>query len=311
VKHTLTFESSRQAVVQIERAHDFFGGALVALRNLGWQVKGFTDAYPDLNQKEVVARFAAGFESGGTNALTLVRSQSWEDQEQLLCQLRLINAIATYEAWCESIVAETGSDPQHAVNLQFPEKIGAAISGMGGGQCDLLQTARLGMDKRKLHYPAGIPHLLVCYRAFKEVRNSLAHGGGHANSVAVTRSLNYETQSATWSSVLPARSRPALARVSVGLPVTLTTRGVVGFVAVLQMLIASIDGELTGTNHFFEMAVRRWSDLPQARGDIRNVGLSSDGALSKFGSRWAKASLPALGKGTRAMLDEFADRGLV
>lgn len=310
-KTNVLFESSATAVAQIERAHDFFGGSLVALQNLSWQVRGFRDAYPHLTQAQVVARFAEGFTSGGTNALTLVTERRWQEQEHLLAELRLINGISIYESWCESFLVETGTRAVGPKKLQFPANVAIVAARLGRGPDSSMQPVRANLELTKMHRPHALNELLICFRAFKEARNCLAHGGGLADGKAELAWASYEAIAGAWQSAGVMRSRPELPEIKEGEPVVLTTRGVIGFVASLQVLLTTLDGIAAGSCGAIDYVTARWTSGALPRLDLAGIGRSSDQALARFVKRWRLLGLPSVAGSARELYATFQALGIL
>jgi hypothetical protein len=111
---------------------------------------------------------------------------------------------------------------------------------------------------------------MLCYRYFKEARNSLMHGGGLASDRAATAYLAFAPVSDRHS--LGMKGNLLHEPLVEGYPVKLHLRGVVGFCDILNRLMITIDAELCRSAAAEAIAVqmirRRWPNRKMLRADV-------------------------------------------
>jgi hypothetical protein len=167
--------------------------------NLRWNVGGFLQVVPDVDEPTLAGRFIAGSGISRSNLRRACIKQSWEHQQEKFAEILLTSLFALYESWCEQTLVLLHCTASNAVKrVQFPTKCdthGRAIEGVGE-----VLTRLAGNESRvmiPLIYPELVRHpkysfthlekYLVCYRYFKEMRNCLMHNGGIADQKCVDR----------------------------------------------------------------------------------------------------------------------------
>ena len=242
------FNISRSAHQSLTDAFDFAGPAQGGLWNLRWQVIGYRQVSPDASEDELYRRFFEGTPVNYRN-LRGWSSRPWEQVEQNLARFLLTNLIATYEAWVVGILRAVDMySEDNAKGLQFPDAKSKGYSWVlsrakpSAVMCDCfrvpLARSRRFSDRKRLN------NLLICYRAFKELRNAVVHEGSIATQRTIAANLELDRLSA---SDLGVGEVPKTTVATLGNPVKLVLRGVVGLCGILLRIVTTLDCELSGT----------------------------------------------------------------
>lgn len=126
---------------------------------------------------------------------------------------------------------------------------------------------------------ATLENLLVCYRAFKEVRNDFTHHGGRASKLAETAFITYSIESA---STLGIKEKPELPIVKEDSPILLSLRGIVGVGDVALRLIATLDYLLTNSIYAEDVLKQRWLDKHKGLVTVTAAGPKRDAHLVRL-----------------------------
>lgn len=284
------FQSSRDAQIQISSFFHFLWTMDAALWNLRWQVSGFSSAYPGCSEQDLQNRFVLGSGINGALVEKICIENTWAQNQESVARFLLFQTFGFYESWIADILdllKVNGRDAEKG--LQFPSNI-AKKCGIGFTLAKL--TAKPSSTLDKAFYVSGsksnpfvmarLEKMLICYRAFKECRNCLAHEGGICSTEAKEASDAY---SAITAADLGVTARPELPPQAAGTPITLTVHGCVGFTDVILKLIAMLDLELCRTakaeSVFIDVLLDRvshndrtrlWTaDSAKRRGSIRSL----------------------------------------
>jgi len=251
----LFFSASNDVIDQVTDLYDFVWPTASAMWNFRWQVKGFVNevGLENIAQKNLLDRFDWGSGIHGVNLKRAVLEKSWEEQQEQFAKFLLINLISIYEGWIESLQSTLGFDKKIINKLQFPSGVDPrgnpsgvnyAISQITANKSTLLQNAFYatlrGHGKNSL---SQLENLLICYRYFKECRNSLAHKGGIADQKAYDSFAAFSTIATPHD--LNVHEVPRHFPIVVGSPINLSLRGVVGFGDIIIKLVSTIDAELS------------------------------------------------------------------
>lgn len=259
----LFFPASRHAIEQVTSLFDFVWPTAAALWNLRWQVQGFIAEVPDVTVDQLKQRFLFGSNIDTVDLKRTVTEYSWENQTATFGSFVLTNAFAVYEQWADAILHSLGERAGSGKKLQFVDRpgkpgVGATLASLTAAESGMLKSAFYpSFLANKKYALAQLNNLILCYRYFKEIRNAQVHSGGIANQTAVD----------AYTAFLPVSGMAALGRkgelsfdpVTLGNPVTLNLRGVVGFTDVLIKIIVTVDAELSRAERsetLFERAFR-------------------------------------------------------
>ncbi len=247
------FEATRDAASEITALFDFIWVAAPALWNLRWQVNGFLTEVPTASSDDLVARFVHGSGIHGTNLKRACIDTTWEQQTQKFASVVLTNAFAIYEHWADEIIIALDVPDVTGKDFQFPDsKSKRGLPGTVARLCSVesptLKVAYYPVLASNVKY--SWPHVanhLICYRYFKEARNSLFHHGGIASRNGQTA---YEAFAAVNSrQTLGIKTALQVDALVEGQPFTLHLRGVIGFCDVLWRLMHTVDAELSRSVH--------------------------------------------------------------
>lgn len=283
----LFFRTSRATFEQISELFNFIWPTATALWNLRWQVGGITQVLINPTKELVHGRFVAGSGITGANLNRACIEMTWEDQQAEFAKFTLFNLFAIYEGWLALTLSNLGMSGIEK-NLQFPTTsiAGGTMRGFGQAFAQVQQnlspamkqsfhSALLGHPKNSL---AMIENLLKAYRCFKEFRNALMHGGGIADQKCIDAYLQYSSLS---SSDMGVSETPKVIAPSLGLPVRLSLRGVVGFSEIIVRLVATLDAELAcsqgGEKEFVSQWRAHFTDPGSSK--VKSFMLSADTAI--------------------------------
>jgi hypothetical protein len=112
------YKCARDAHEGITRLSDFMSQTVVAMWNLRWQVQGFMAAYQNATQDDIVQRFALGSGVRGNEIKRACVENSWEDQENRFASILLMNNIAIFEDYVESLLEQRSLDQRRTVRAR-------------------------------------------------------------------------------------------------------------------------------------------------------------------------------------------------
>jgi hypothetical protein len=278
---------------------EFVWPASVALWNLQWQAKGFFAQVPEATVEQMHARFVLGSGVHGADLKKLAGDTAWEDLQQWFARLLLSESFALFEGWIEAAFEELEvplairgrGNSSLDKKLQFPSKFDAAGLPVGG-VCAALAKVQLNASsglvsnciypeliKNKKYAKADLENMMICYRAFKEVRNDFTHHGGVASLQAQECFIAFEALNA---GNLGLKEKPELPQVVVGKPIRLSIRGVVGLSDVVLRLIATLDSELVRSGYGDALIKRRWLNTHEGRKTVAAAGPKRDAHLIRL-----------------------------
>jgi len=234
--------------------------------NLRWQVRGYVAVNPEASVEELDGRFVAGSGIRGANLRRACVEHSWEQQQEEFARLLLINAIALFESWVRNILKAMNS-PSIALekHLQKPTRTEQGKREGVWYAVDVLTAEESSLLCRSF-YPSLLMHgknsrqhldeLLILYRFFKECRNCMMHNGKLADQ-KVCRAYDEFAAVATVEK-LGLKEVPMHAEVSLGQPIKIFLRGVVGLCDVIMRIVATLDAEFARSEQAELELCHRW-----------------------------------------------------
>jgi hypothetical protein len=280
-KGLLFFESSQAVFSNVTALFDFIWPTAAAMWNLRWQVGGYVAVNPAAGVKEIDGRFVAGSGIHGANLRRACIEHSWEQQQEEFARLLLTNAIALYESWVRSTLGVLGSQSVSAEKqLQMPtvviqgKKTGAwaAVDTLTASESSMLKaifySSLLGHGKNSRQY---LDNLLKVYRFFKECRNCMMHNGNLADQKAYDAYQGFAAVAT--KSALGLKEVPQHSALTLGQPVKIHLRGVVGFCDIVMRLVATLDAELARSKSAEREFQRRWATRYGRRYSLKTVDL--------------------------------------
>lgn len=230
---------------------------------------------PQATSEEMGARFILGSGIRNVNFKQLEES-SWPEMQGWFAKLLLSETCALFEGWIASALDELQlpaavrrprSPNSIDKLLQFPsvfDATGLATSGLqkalnsihaSGKSVPMQASFETPMIASRKNSRAHVENLLVCYRVFKEARNSFIHHGGRATTTSQTSYASYATETAL---SLGLKEKPLMPPIVAGAPIQLSLRGVVGFSDVVLRLVHTLDAELAVSTYAEAVLAAKW-----------------------------------------------------
>jgi len=257
--------TSKKVAGRLTEVFDFVWPTATAIWNLRWQVAGYVSAYPTVTENELAGRFVAGSGIRGANLRRSCIDSSWEDQQQEFARFLLFEFCSLYESWCDGTLKELGAATSLSKGLQYPTTFTNGIPSkgircvvsqiVGSGSPIMTGSIYPAIAKNKKNSPLHIEELLVCYRYFKEARNSLVHAGGSTSSQFVSAEAEYNQLTPVQLGV---KEVPVINGYTTGSPIKINLRGVVGFGDIVLRLVSTLDAEFSKSPGAENAFLQRW-----------------------------------------------------
>lgn len=246
------FNSSKMFDAQITDIFDYLWPTITALKNLRWQVNGYYHLSGAKENVKLTEKFVE--EDDVTNRPNLYRiciDEKWEDQEFNVTKSLLVNLIACYEEWCEMILNELNISQSQisrkSKDLQFPGTCRTTITQLCTPQSGALSVA-FHNTYATANNDSNLAHLenyLWVYRYFKECRNALLHSTGTIDAKVAQAYSQIQLLSANDIDV---QEFPQFFGGTIGDPLQVSLRGVVGFAQILRKIVSVVDVELINSS---------------------------------------------------------------
>lgn len=265
MQEKLLLLTSKQVARRLTEVFDFVWPTAAAIWNLRWQVAGYVSASPAATESELAGRFVAGSGIRGANLRRSCIDSSWEDQQQEFARFLLFEFCSLYEAWCEGTLKELGATASLSKHLQFPTTFTNSAPSRGlrhavnsilqGGSQIMAESIYPSIARNKKNSPLHIEQLLICYRYFKEARNSLVHAGGSTSN-------HFSSAEAAYTQLTPEqvglKEVPLIYGHTAGSPIKINLRGVVGFGDIVLRLVSTLDAEFSKSVGAEQALLSRW-----------------------------------------------------
>ncbi len=265
MKEKLFLITSKQAALRLTNLFDFVWPTAAAMWNLRWQVQGYVANSVNPTDEDLYGRFVKGSGIRGANLKRSCLETTWEDQQQEFARFLLVEICAIYETWCEGALSELGLNGKYSKSMQYPTTFSGGNPTRGVGCFLLVALAKQSPVTSTCIYPAlisssrhdfpRIEELLVCYRYFKELRNSMVHSGGTSSQEFIDAETEFLQLTGAQMGL---RERPEHETQILGGGVKINLRGVVGFGEVALKLICTLDAELSKSQSAEELFAARW-----------------------------------------------------
>ena len=201
----------------------------------------------------------------------------------------LVEICALYEAWCEGALSELGFNEKHSKSMQYPTTFSGGKPTKGVASFLLVVLAKQSKVTSTCIYPAlinssrhDLPHieeLLICYRYFKELRNSMVHSGGTSSQAFIDAEAAFLQLTGAQMGL---KERPEHEPQVAGNGVKINLRGVVGFGEVVLKLVCTLDAELSKSNAAEQLFAARWSAKHSVRITIATERSSRDDRIKRM-----------------------------
>ena len=262
------FKETTNTRSEMTALYDFVWPTAVAMWNLRWQVHGYLSIRPNASIDELHGRFSVGSEIHGGNLIRACSTHSWENQQEVFAKILLINICALYESWLSSVLDQLGGHAHDELKcLQFPTKYDSKSAPADGVWASIAKICRSPSTftstcfypvllKNPKNSKTQLDALLKCYRFFKECRNDVAHNGSKAS--ARTAKAFVEFQPVANTNDLGVLEVPLHKPLTLGQPVNLNLRGVVGLSDIVLRIITTLDAELACSQSAEKVFITRW-----------------------------------------------------
>ncbi len=273
------FSATESAHEQLTRLFDFVWPTAAAMWNLRWQVNGYLQVLPDATVEQLRARFTDGADIHGANLRRACVEHNWESQKEAFAKILLVNSIAVFEGWLDEVLAELGKNTTGLNKaLQFPDSTASAGKGVAWAIAEITKSESNVMKasfyptltKGRYFAAPKLDSMLLCYRFFKELRNSDMHGGGITDQRLLDAYAAFSPVATTTG--LGVTEVPYCYSVTLGSKCQISLRGVVGFSHLILKLIATLDAEFCRSDAAERVFVRRWQ---QTHSKVLNFCLSA------------------------------------
>jgi hypothetical protein len=251
---------------------DFVWSTAAALWNLRWQVQGFLQVVPSATSRDLNSRFLHGSGILSANFHRTCVQRDWSANQEQFARYVLFVSLAIYEAWTGDLAQRFNPMPKGRPldeRMQFPTDgikytrvaydkggIGDAISHMRASASEFVKeqfSSRL--DLLPTYAPDDLDAMLLCYRYFKDLRNTILHRGGVANSYHCDVWTDFAALSPDQLGMddLPRHQAPSVSQL-----VRVDLHGVVGFSGVIRRLVATVEGLVAPTEPGEQAFLERW-----------------------------------------------------
>lgn len=289
------FECSNNLHNEIVGLNDFALPMCTALWNFRQTVAGEITKSQNIKAEELSKKYNTAPGARGTpNLLTAFRDMTWSDHLHNISELYLIGIISIYEYWCEEITDILGRSDL-AIKLQFPTNPTAtngvrhAINELTKSQstaiCSTIYPSIINSKKYSL---ASLDNLLLCFRYFKELRNSLLHRGKLCDGKLWGAQSAFAPVANNTSLGMDFTPRHSI--VKIGDPVQLDLHGVLGFTEVILRIVTTLDSELSRSKSAETHLLQRLKAAPnlpltppmKVKNILNNMGIQNINITPEF-----------------------------
>lgn len=252
------FQATYNASKEITRTLDMVWALNLGLWRLRNEASEYLDENPDTNDKKMKVEFAKGVYIHGLNFKRIGKELSWDDEEQYIAELLLINATAIFDSWVDDIVDAGFLSASNNRKKEIKKK-------MKEGDFSELNNELLiephsvlydCFDTSGKRLDSYIDNLILVYKYFKSCRNCCAHGSRLFSNVAET---NYNAISAFSKTDIGLKEMPKIAPTVHNTPLKLYLRGVVGFYDVFGKIMQHYDAVLADYKGIELDLISRWT----------------------------------------------------
>lgn len=233
----------------------------------------------------------------GSNVVTATDRFEWEEQLGELALLRLIQLMAHFEGWLETL-ADVLVTPRRRLgwvkDMTLPAKHAGAVAELGTSQP---MTKLFAASKPHRYRIDGVLNdAIVCVRYFKEVRNCAIHTGRRASAKLLSAQSAYAAVVQA-GGLASAYRPPSCSPVSsLGDRVSVSHHGIVGLTGLTQRAIATIDAlcamSAAGESYFLRQWVETHGRGEHLSGDLSRRTARISSMAGKLGPR-PSLSVPA------------------
>lgn len=255
----LIFEATKDANQAISDLFSFLWPTVVGCWNTRSQIQGFVSLTGRTHDGELRQRFVTG---SGVHGVFLRRAyidRTWEQHLDWFADILLTSLFPIYESWAKQIIHEAGSAKESlATELQFPpsppgtpkskKKLGPkhVIAELTKTKSSLMENSVYPQLQKNSGFSLlKLDNMLLAYRYFKEARNCRIHNGGKASGEAVAAYAAF-FQVANEKDLNVKKLDP-ISPFTLGTPVSVSIRSVVGLGEIMLNIMTTVDAELSKT----------------------------------------------------------------
>ncbi len=251
LRNFVFFEETAFTLANIAQLFDYIWPITTALNYVRREGEALLAAQPDLSPKAVNDHFFKGRRVQGANMKGFLTRCSSEEQRRFLAKTVLFETISLYEGWLLTLIKrlEVALDWRH---FQVPGRVERALADYhaAGGRSACIEACYYPLLAAKSEVA---PHFLRarigCFRAFKQVRNALAHNNGVIDDKQQSLLRNYQNVQAIdlfTAEELQKKNKtaPQFGTLTAKRQIKLDLHGVVGFTEILQKIMVTIDAEM-------------------------------------------------------------------
>lgn len=255
------FEATYSASRQITSTFDMVWALDAGLWNLRQSATQYLQNHPNASSKEAKEALVKGLYVHGLNPKRIAMELTWDDEEQYIAELLLINAIAIFDSWVDSFVdsALIGQSNNQKKKIEEDIKKGNPVTFNSALALEGISTLDGCFRVTTKRQDAYIDNLWLVYKYFKSCRNCCAHGNRKFNNIAET---NYEAIKTFAKEDCNVKEFPKIVETKTGAPLKLILRGVVGFYDVLIKIINHYDIVASEKEAIESELLKRWKSKP-------------------------------------------------
>lgn len=265
-------KSTQSAHNQLTELFCFIWPTIQSYKLYKSEIISYNKIISDLTQEELNSVFASDFEFNKIDFKKSVIKPTYEDYIEKFANILLTNLFAIYEGWLAETCDKLGfigrrynhKDIKYEKTFQFPsyghnfginetlnELTPSYISEMDVAFGNILRAN----DKYSLN---EINNQLICYRVFKEIRNTIIHGNGVCGQKLIDVYNHFLT--ITNARMINANEVPEVYPVRFGDKVKLSIRGVVGLSDLILRIIITIDAEISCSEFGRSYLISEWKN---------------------------------------------------
>ncbi len=249
------FEPSKLFLAQITELYDDVWPTVTAIQYFRDQVNDYCNTTTVKDNPTLVRKFAKSTDK--TNRPNLARfciQDTMEEIKQGIARNLLINLFAYYEAWVEEMLGIICCNSQkNRMAFQYPSgkqknNYIVALSNICNSGCQVLIDSYYNQyQNNKLYSLTAIDYWLHYYRYYKELRNSIAHGGGVVDQKLVNAYNDIISRGFTKNDLI-VDELPAIDVPVIGTAANYSLREIVWLSQILIRLVVTFDVEFIKSN---------------------------------------------------------------
>ena len=252
------FEASQSACQEITRTFDMVWALDAGLWNLRRDATDFFANNPGENNSAAKSAIVQGLYIHGLNLERIAHGYTWEQEEEFISEILLINATAIFDAWADDFVYSV-------LTLTSNRKKKDIVSNMKKGEFLSFETELQNEPMSQIKgcfkitgHSTYCDNLRLIYKYFKSCRNCLAHGDKVFSTVAAD---NYSAIATLTKEDCGLKEVPQMVATVKDEPFKLKLRGVVGFYDILIRIITYYDKLAADKIGVDNEILRRWQKL--------------------------------------------------